>query len=321
MPSTAAERERLHVAVAAIVRGNHEVLLSQRPQHVHQGGLWEFPGGKLESGETVQQALQRELHEELGMRVERARPLIRIYHDYPDRRVLLDVWRIDGYSGEPHGREGQAVAWVRLDCLEEHAFPVANRPIIQALQLPSAYLITPDPGEDHELFLRQLERRLQQGIQLVQLRAPSLGEDDYMRLAERVLAQCRSLQARLLLNARPELVVRLGADGMHLSSSRLQALNSRPLPEQYRVIASCHNPEQLAHAALIGANAAVLSPVQATASHPDTEPLGWPRFADWVDGCALPVYALGGMRPTDVATAQLYGGQGIAAIRALWEAP
>ena len=324
MPSIAAEGAGagyLHVAVAAITDSQRRVLISLRPDHVHQGGLWEFPGGKLESGETVERALARELLEELGITVESAHPLIRIPYVYPDRRVLLDVWQVEAFSGEGHGREGQVVEWLAIDELGSHTFPPANRPIIQALQLPSAYLITPEPGPGCiDEFLQQLQTCLARGIGMVQLRAPSFTQEEYAELASRVLPLCRASGALLLLNSEPGLVEQLGADGIHLTSHRLQACQARPLAAHFKVLASCHDPDQLKRAVAIGADAVVLSPVQVTASHPDTVPIGWDNFSAWVDCCSVPVYALGGMRPADLARAQQAGGQGIAAIRALWEA-
>ena len=133
MPTTAAET-LLHVAVGAVVHDS-DVLISKRLQHLHQGGLWEFPGGKVEPGESVYQALCRELYEELGILVEAAEPLIEVEHDYPDRRVLLDVWRVTGFAGQPEGRQGQDFRWVPLCELHDYQFPAANAPILGALRV------------------------------------------------------------------------------------------------------------------------------------------------------------------------------------------
>ncbi len=324
MPSTEAEGsgvDCLHVAVAAITNVRRQVLISLRPDHVHQGGVWEFPGGKLEPGETVELALARELREELGITLKSARPLIRIPYSYPDRRVLLDVWQVGDFSGEVHGREGQVVEWIAIDKLGGRAFPPANRPIIEALQLPSAYLITPDPAAHAmDSFLQKLEASLARGIGMVQLRAPSMSETEYAALAARALPLCRGSGALLLLNSEPGLVEALGADGIHLNSRRLEVCQSRPLPESFKVLASCHNPGQLSQAVAVGADAVVLSPVQATASHPEAVPIGWETFSAWADRCSVPVYALGGMRPSDISRARQCGGQGISAIRSLWDA-
>ena len=128
--------KRVHVAVGVLRNSAGEILISLRHPDSHQGNLWEFPGGKVEQGESVQAALLRELREELGIVIGASSPLVEIAHDYPDKSVLLDVWLIDSFSGEPHGAEGQALAWCAPDRLKEYAFPAANDPIVEAcLQL------------------------------------------------------------------------------------------------------------------------------------------------------------------------------------------
>ena len=128
------DRKRVHVAVGVIVDAAQRILVAQRPAHLHQGGLWEFPGGKVETGESVQQALVREFAEELAVEVLGSRPLIEISHDYSDKSVLLDVWWVDDFRGEPHGREGQIWQWVTVERLRELAFPAANEAIISAVE-------------------------------------------------------------------------------------------------------------------------------------------------------------------------------------------
>lgn len=134
MPNTAPEKSRVHVAVGVISDGADRILVSLRPQHVHQGGLWEFPGGKVEAGETVERALHRELLEELAIEVRACQPLLTIQHDYPDKSVLLDVWWISAFDGEPHGREGQPWQWVDAAQLGTLKFPEANQPILAAIE-------------------------------------------------------------------------------------------------------------------------------------------------------------------------------------------
>ena len=126
--------KRVHVAVGVVINAQGLILVSKRPDHVHQGGLWEFPGGKVEADENVQQALTRELSEELAIAVINSAPLIAIEHDYSDKSVLLDVWWIDSFDGEPHGREGQLWQWVAVDKLRDLEFPAANKPIIAAIE-------------------------------------------------------------------------------------------------------------------------------------------------------------------------------------------
>ncbi len=312
----------LYVAAAAIFDERSRVLIAQRPTHVHQGGLWEFPGGKVEAGETVREALARELHEELGIDVQQARPLIRVRHDYPDKSVLLDVWRVDDFSGgalsvDRKGREGQPLVWVQPHELSGYDFPAANIPIVTAVQLPDYYLVTPNPDDDSLAFLTQLETRLREGIRLVQLRAKTLSDTDYLALAKQCQGLCEQHDAALMLNADPGLVAEVGAAGVHLDSGRLASLSERP--DVKWVSASCHSPEQLRQAEKLKADFVMLSPVAATASHPGSVPLGWKQFQVLVDLAHCPVYALGGMTSADLQQAFIHGAQGVAAIRALWD--
>lgn len=290
---------RIHVAAAAILDEQGRVLISQRPAHVHQGGLWEFPGGKLEPGETAMDALQRELHEELGISVLAARPLIRIVHDYSEKAVLLDVWRVHDFAGTAAGCEGQAIEWVKVEDLGDYPFPGANKPIIKAVSLPDCYLITPEPGPDRSGFLQTLARVLAGGISLVQLRARQLSAQDQRTLAADVLHLCRQAGARLLLNAEPAVAAGTGVDGVHLTSTRLRGLSARPLGDEYLVGASCHTREEVLHAGALGLDFIVVSPVQQTASHPDAELLGFEGLQRLTELAPLPVYALGGMQLTD----------------------
>ncbi len=308
----------IHVAAATVFDDSGRVLITRRPDHVHQGGLWEFPGGKVEAGEPMSVALARELHEEVGIDVQQARPLIRVKHAYPDKEVLLDVWRVDSFTGEAHGKEGQPFKWVELGQLADFSFPEANLPIIRAVQLPDLYLITPDPGSDTQAFLKQLERCLSNGIRLIQLRAKSLSQEDYIKLAKQSKKLCVEYNAKLILNADPEVVSIIDVDGVNLTGKRLLALNSRPLSDDKWVAASCHTEEDIAHASQIGVDFAMLSPVQATASHPEAIPIGWQKFQSMCERAPFPVYALGGVKSDDLGKAFDHGAQGIAAIRALW---
>lgn len=334
MPNTAPEppARLVHVVAGALADAAGRILIARRPDGVHQGGLWEFPGGKVEPGEDAEQALARELAEELGIRVSASRPLIRVQHDYGDRRILLEVRRVQRYAGVPRGCEGQPLDWVHPAAMDPARFPAADRPIITALRLPSRYLITGADPSDPGRFLAQLEQALANGIRLVQLRAHGLDEPAYLRLAARCLDLCEALcenrretrcetgTARLLLNRTPAAAARLPGVGLHLSAARLRALPARPagLP---LVGASCHDAAELARAVALGLDYALLSPVAATASHAGAPVLGWSRFAALVAPLPLPVYALGGLGAADLEPAWQHGAQGIAAISALWPAP
>lgn len=265
--------------------------------------------------------MYRELLEELGIRVLRSQPLIRVLHHYGDRSVLLDVHRVNTYSGAVEGREGQPWRWVPPQALKDYAFPAADRPIIMALLLPDYYLITGDDPVKSDDFIARVEQALDAGIKLVQLRAKTLVEDEYRKLARRVVALCEERGARLLLNGPLELTLRLHAHGIHLTSAQLMNLPERPLGQDRLIGASCHNRNELMRAQDLGLDFAVLSPVRPTLSHPRAAPLGWEDFRRLVDQTAMPIYALGGMGRGDLTQAKLAGAQGIAAIRGLWPPP
>lgn len=302
----------------AITDDRGRVLVTRRPDHVHQGGLWEFPGGKLEPGETPEQGLARELDEELGIRVQASEPLIRVHHDYGDRHILLEVRRVEGYAGVPRGREGQPLVWLAPDAMDPTRFPAADRPIISALRLPQRLLITgPDP-RDPQTLLARLERAVQDGIRLVQLRAHELEDSAYRELATRAYAVCIATGARLLLNRDPATVADCPRHGLHLNARLLTALDRRPGQADELVGASCHDAAELARAAALGLDYAVLSPVKPTATHPHASPIGWSHFFELVDPVAVPIYALGGLASADLSAAIHHGAQGIAAIRGLW---
>jgi len=306
----------VHVAAAAIFDSQGRVLIARRPAHVDQGDLWEFPGGKLEPGESVEEALCRELWEEIHIRPTAYRPLIRVPYQYPGKRVLLDVWRVDAFTGTPHGREGQPVRWVGLDELTGYSFPAANRPIVAAVRLPERYLITGD-FQSSDDFLSRLERALRRGIRLVQLRVKGERGADLAPLQAAVDLAHR-FGATVLLNGDAAHAQRLGADGVHLSASQLDALAARPVPEDRWCGASCHSEEELRRAAAIGVDYVLLSPVLPTQSHPGAPSLGWQRFAELAAQQPFPVYALGGLSDADLSRAFSCRAQGVAAIGAYW---
>ncbi|MBE0462726.1 Nudix family hydrolase [Halomonas sp. FME20] len=313
-------KRRVHVAAAAIVSADQKkVLIARRPSNVDQGGLWEFPGGKLAPYETGLEGLKRELHEELGVEIIRAQPLIRIHHEYPDKHILLDVWQVHEFAGEPFGREGQAVRWVPMEELVKYPFPAANLPILRAVMLPTEYLITSEEA-DEARFDAFLERALKEdNIRLVQLRAKALDEAAYIERAERALRMCREHGASLLLNGEPGLLEKVDADGIHLTSERLMQLDRRPISEQKWLSASTHDQIQLSKAAVLGCDFVTLSPLRTTPSHPEVAPIGWHDFQQLVERAGMPVFALGGMTRFDANHARAVGAQGIASIRDFWK--
>ncbi len=312
----------IHVAAAVIRDSRGRILIARRPHDKHQGGLWEFPGGKVEPGEPVADALSRELEEELGIRVTSARPLILIPHHYPDKSVLLDVWDVDDFEGEAHGAEGQPVEWVMPDALDKFEFPAANAPIVTAAQLPERLLITGE-AESSDAYVERVETALGQGITHVMLRAKALDTDDFRLLYKRLEplfepSQTKQPQTRLGVNTSVEQANALGAEHLHLTSERLEALSERAEFKGRWLSASCHTEQQIRMAEAKGLDFITLSPVQPTQSHPGEPAMGWEHFAELVSECVLPAYALGGLGESDLAKARQSGAQGVAAISAWW---
>ena len=315
----------LHVAVGVIRNNKNQVLLSLRPSTVHQPDLWEFPGGKLEAGETVNEALSRELYEELALTVKSSRPLIQIHHDYDEYSVLLDVWNVDSWvsnsvdGNERVGKEGQVIEWVDIPKLDERDYPEANKPIIKAVKLPKLYLICPDPEGNIKEYLKKFEECIYAGVTLFQLR---FSDDSYYEryrfLISELLELCRNNHAILMINSSPEYAIKLGANGVHLNSTRLLQQDKRLHDDNYLVSASCHNFRELEHAANIDVDFLVLSPVNRTTSHPTAEPLGWEKFKTLVEPIPIPTYALGGMQADDMKKSCECGGQGISVISGIW---
>lgn len=311
-------KRAIHVVAGVITDARGRVLLNRRTENRDMAGLWEFPGGKREPDETSEQALARELHEELGIEVEVGEWLMDVPQLYPDKHLRLEVRHIRSWKGTPRGREGQAIAWVAADKLCRYSMPPADLPVVAALRQPDRYLITPAPDADDADGARWhegLRQAIAAGQQRIQLRLP-LQHPHRVQWLEMAVRQGRS-PVQWLLNRDIELARTLGV-GVHLAAEQLSALPARPLPPDQLVAASCHDLAQLQAAQRLQCDFVVLGPVQATPSHPDVAPMGWEAFEHLRTQVALPIYALGGLGVEDIAAARRHGAQGIAAIRGLW---
>jgi len=310
--------KRIPVAAAGIRGTDGKILMARRADKQHQGGSREFPGGPGGPAEAAAAARGRALPEQRSIVVTAARPLIKIKHDYPDKQVLLDVWEVSSFTGEPHGAEGQPLAWVSQRELAEYEFPAANRPIVAAARLPGEYLITPDDLDTPEL-LRGIRTAVAGGIKLVQLRAPNMYDPKYRDVAVDAVGLCAG-KAQLMLKGPREWLGDFPAAGWHLTSEQLRkyASKGRPFPEDRWLAASCHDAEELSLAEQMGVDFVTLSPVLPTQSHPDAQPLGWDKARELIEGFSKPVYLLGGVGPTDRQHAWECGAQGVAGIRAFW---
>lgn len=306
----------IQVAVGVIQRSDGKVLLAERPAGKPMPGYWEFPGGKIEANETPAHALARELHEELGIDIAGTRPWIsRVYH-YPHATAHLHLLRVADWSGEPHGREEQRLAWQDPQAIDVGPLLPANHSILDALRLPAVYAITQASKLGVDAFMTRLHSALENGIRLVQVREKNMPPETLARFTENVVSIAHQFGARVLVNGDVNLAQRSGADGVHLQTSQYLQQSSRPFPGLWA--ASCHNREELLRAAELDAGFAVLSPVLPTLSHPGAPTLGWDLFAELCRELPMPVYALGGMQTDMLDIAQSHNAHGIALLSGIW---
>lgn len=308
------ENELVHVAVGLIVNTNDEVLVALRHPDSHQGGLWEFPGGKVEHGESVFAALDREFREELGVEVRRAFPMRKISHAYPDKKVLLDVWRITEFSGQPIGREGQQIKWQAVTELQAEHFPRANSPIIDLLSLPDRIAITPTLQSIVELE-RFIEQCTRNAVRAIQLRQKLLSAADYDNWFQHASVRCNEAGIVLIANIPFARSPAYAGSPVHYPSCDLMQAATRGAGEDHPLrSASCHDLEELLKAEELGMDFVYLSPVAVTDKYSAERVLGWSNFEALACQVSLPVYALGGMRLDDLPVARAHGAIGIAGI-------
>jgi 8-oxo-dGTP diphosphatase len=308
--------QRIAVAAAVITNDRGEFLLAQRPPGKPYSGYWEFPGGKIEPGESAPQALARELEEELGIRATVIYPWITRDHDYTHASVRLHFYRVTAWRGEIHGRERQQFAWQSVDNVTVAPLLPANAPVLRALELPPVYGITCAGEIGREAFMPRLAHALQHGLRLVQVREKTFSASELRAFAVEVVTLARLHGARVLLNGAADIAQAVGAAGVHLTAAQLMSVSRRP--EVAWCGASCHNAAELERAAMLGVDFAVLGPVSPTSTHPDAAVLGWEQFTSEIRDYPLPVYAIGGMQSESLDAAWGRGAHGVALMRGMW---
>jgi 8-oxo-dGTP diphosphatase len=309
----------VEVAAAVMLRADgRQFLLAQRPPGKVYAGYWEFPGGKVEPGESVRDALVRELHEEMGITVTACYPWLTRVFTYPHATVRLHFWRVTAWTGEigiSAPLEHSAVAWqARGEPATVAPILPANGPILKGLSLPDTLLISMAAESGTQAWLDRLEHRLRAGPPpLIQVRDKTLAAGERSDLARAVVELARRHGAPVVINDDPELARACGADGIHLSATALAACTGRP--DFAWVGASCHTAGEIARAGELQLDYALLSPVLPTPTHPENPGLGWAEFSQRIAGNTLPVFALGGMKNEMLAVAKDAGAHGIALMR------
>jgi 8-oxo-dGTP diphosphatase len=293
----------IDVAAAVILRPDGSFLMARRPPGKLYAGYWEFPGGKIEPGEAPAAAIARELHEELGIDIGAACPWMTRVFEYPHGTVHLRFFRIFDWQHEPHAREGQDIGWQTLDTLVSGPMLPANAPVLASLALPWEYAVTHASQVGVSAMLSLLEKRLAGGLRLLQIREPDFKDRD--AFSRQAIALAHRHGAKVMTKApHPE------ADGVHFTAAQMMALKERP--KTGLAAASCHTREELERAMRLGMDFAVLGPVK------DKAAIGWQRFAALVEDSGIPVYAIGGMTPSDLEEARRAGAHGLAMIRGAW---
>jgi 8-oxo-dGTP diphosphatase len=297
---------------AAVIERPGEFLLAQRPEGKPYPGYWEFPGGKIEAGESPREALARELEEELGIRLTGATPWITRVYAYTHATVRLHFWRVTAWTGEPRPLEDQAIRWQRVGAPDVAPMLPANAPVLAALALPEVMVISNAAAEGIAPWISRLADRAMSERMLVQIREKSFGAQKVQHLLSRALVRAEEFGSVVVVNsdcgAFPQ------CDGVHLTARALMAAETRPAGTLAG--ASCHDAAELARARALELDYVVVGPVEPTASHPQASPLGWERFAALIAGLPMPVYAIGGLTRADLPSARRHGAHGVALLGA-----
>jgi 8-oxo-dGTP diphosphatase len=309
-------RSLVDVAVGVLFRPDGRFLLASRPAGKPYAGYWEFPGGKLEPGESIEAALARELHEELGIDIGPVHRWIVRDFEYPHAHVRLHFCRVTAWSGTLHAREGQTFRFCTLDDLPVGTLLPATVPVLRWLSLPPIYALSNAAQLGAQGFVERLDAQLARGLRLLQFREPTLGVTSAEHLFDETLRRVKASGGRLLVSSRHPLAWARRADGLHLTARDLMVLERRPEVEWLGV--SAHDSSELVRAAALGADLAVLGPVAPTASHPGAPGIGWQAFSAATAQAGLPVYAIGGLVSADLDDARAAGAHGIALQRSLW---
>lgn len=300
-------------AVVGVLRNqNQQILIAKRQTHQFMSGFWELPGGKIEDQESNQAALVRELKEELDIDINNLSHHQSLSHEYEDRKVEVNIYNINNYQGTPIGAEGQEIAWTDIENLSNYKLLPTMKTFISSITLPNKYWITLSSNHQSDEWVAKFDEKMTQDISLIQLRSKVVLDTAFIT---KLYNKCQQNNIKLLLNIPNKSFNETYCDGWHLTTDEILKLSSKPHADKL-LGASTHNLEEALKAQEIGADFVVISPVQATQTHPDATPLGWEKAKEVVDKLNIPVYFLGGMSLEDLDRALEIGAQGIAGVSA-----
>ena len=301
-------------AVVGVLRNKSgKFLIAKRQDHQFMAGFWELPGGKIEGGETTEETIIRELNEELGIKVNALSLHQTMQHTYTDRMIELCIYNVDQYQNTPLGIEGQQIAWVSIQELHNYQLLPTMKAFIDSITLPNKYWITPSSDHQGEAWMKKFDKKMTQDISLIQLRSKTTLDIHF--IAE-LHNKCQQYNIKLLINTIDKSFNEPYCDGWHMTTNEMLNLKSRPCADDKILGASTHDLNEALKAQELGADFVVISPVQATKTHPDTIPLGWDAAIEVVNKLNIPVYFLGGMGLNDLDRTLKIGAQGIAGVSA-----
>ena len=305
------------IAIGVLKKGN-QYCLSKRKKDQTFADKWEFPGGKVETNESIKQALVREFSEELAIQTRQWQPLITIPWHYANVSVRLNVYITSDFTGEPIGNEGQEVAWFALNDLLRLDFPAANKGILSALKLSDFYFLTPNHEQVDE-NIKAIKKALEKNDVTCQLYLPKELTVQQKKDIDILLALAKQRNVQVLLSGYLGHIFSFdGFSGVHLSSQQMLEivnLNSDILTKlnvnDFLVI-STHNQSQIDMALKLEADALLISSVKANSTQEGIETSGWAQITETVGSLPIPVYALGRMTKDALFSVKQLGARGIA---------
>ena len=301
------------IAIGIVENSAGRFLVTKRGTGKHLANYWEFPGGKVDPHESFKMALRREMHEEVGICPVQIQKILEFKHQYDDRLLHFQVFKIISYLSKISACEEQQLSWLDSGQLERSNMPAANRAIISALQLPRMYMIADFASIGSDEYLKTIERNLAAGIKLIQLRAHELSEAEYIVMAKKVYPLCQQYGAAMISNCNLKWINHFATHGVHLTTSRLIEIGEHVVSEQF-FSASCHTQAEIEIANRLNIKCILVGPVHTTSSHTAAIGIQWDGFNRLCNIANMPVYALGGVKKSDDQHAIAHGAQGIAGI-------